>query len=316
MVRTLRTLMDGLIDYAGLFPPTAWSMQQAVEEYARRTVSEEAWMLGRFIVPFARLEEFESSAQSLLPGTWATSGYREMAGGELSRWHVSCILPSDLEEMEAAIEAVDAFNERHDDEANGLCRIDCFEIKATSPSFIDDALELIPSDILPHFEVPVLGSDCRGFVAALAGNDSAAKIRCGGVEASMIPSPAEVAAFLHACAASDVPFKATAGLHHPVRAEQNLTYDDNPPRGVMHGFLNVFLAAAFVRARMIDQAQTEQLLAETDPKAFAFTEQTASWNGLELDTVGVASSRESFALSYGSCSFKEPIEDLGALGLL
>ena len=36
------------------------------------------------------------------------------------------------------------------------------------------------------------------------------------------------------------------GLHHPVRGEYPLTYAPDAPRGVMHGFLNVFLAAAFV----------------------------------------------------------------------
>ena len=60
-----------------------------------------------------------------------------------------------------------------------------------------------------------------------------------------IPDPADLARFIAACAAAGVPWKATAGLHHPVRAEQALTYEPGAPRAVMHGFLNVFAAAAF-----------------------------------------------------------------------
>src|SRR5262245_27937410 len=72
-----------------------------------------------------------------------------------------------------------------------------------------------------------------------------AKIRTGGLKPDAIPAIADVAAFIVACADRRLPFKATAGLHHPVRAPYPLTYESNAPRAVMHGFLNVFLAAAF-----------------------------------------------------------------------
>ena len=50
----------GLIDYAGLFPPAALAMDDAVGRYARPTgAGRDAWMLGRFIVPASRLGEFE-----------------------------------------------------------------------------------------------------------------------------------------------------------------------------------------------------------------------------------------------------------------
>src|SRR5688500_1293567 len=49
--RSLRALLDGLIDYAGLFPPATLDMQAAVARYARYRAGERAWMLGRFVVP-------------------------------------------------------------------------------------------------------------------------------------------------------------------------------------------------------------------------------------------------------------------------
>ena len=65
--RSLRALLHGLIDYAGLFPPARLDMQSAVANYARYLEGNRAWMLGRFVVPSSRLEEFERAAAALLP---------------------------------------------------------------------------------------------------------------------------------------------------------------------------------------------------------------------------------------------------------
>lgn len=113
-----------------------------------------------------------------------------------------------------------------------------------------------------------------------------------------------------------MPFKATAGLHHPVRAEFPLTYDAPEPRGVMHGFLNVFMGAALVRTRRIDEETTVRVLDETDAEAFTFGEDSWAWRDLSVDLIGLSRVREAFALSYGSCSFEEPVGDLERLGLV
>src|SRR6185436_2132053 len=57
IARSLRVLLADLIDYAGLFPPAALSMQDAVRNYARYAEGEHAWMLGKFVVPEARRAE-------------------------------------------------------------------------------------------------------------------------------------------------------------------------------------------------------------------------------------------------------------------
>ena len=51
----LRALLEGVFDYAGLFPPARLDMAETVRNYARYLDDEHAWMLGRFIVPTARL---------------------------------------------------------------------------------------------------------------------------------------------------------------------------------------------------------------------------------------------------------------------
>src|SRR5271154_2009055 len=58
-------LLRGLIDYAGLFPPASCGMATAVANYEAYLRSEDAWMLGRFIVPVARLGEVEQAVGAL-----------------------------------------------------------------------------------------------------------------------------------------------------------------------------------------------------------------------------------------------------------
>ncbi len=141
---------------------------------------------------------------------------------------------------------------------------------------------------------------------------SFAKLRTGGVTPQAIPPVADVAAFITACAERRLAFKATAGLHHPVRSPQALTYETDAPRAVMHGFLNVFLAAAFA---WHGDRNLEPILAETDPTAFRFDER-GHWRDRSLSADQVREARQQFAHSFGSCSFEEPIRDLEALGLL
>jgi hypothetical protein len=139
-----------------------------------------------------------------------------------------------------------------------------------------------------------------------------AKLRTGSVKPELIPTVEEVATFLLACADRRLAFKATAGLHHPVRASQPLTYDQNSVCAVLHGFLNVFMAAAFA---WCGERDIVPILSETNPKAFRFDDR-AYWRDRSLTVEQIRQSRREFAHSFGSCSFEEPIQDLQALGLL
>jgi len=316
ITRTIDTLMTGLIDYAGLFPPSKLPMDKAVENYAKYLRSEHERFLSRFICIVPRLEELSKHAAMVMPGTHATSGYRENADMQ-DPWQISAIIVGDLDEN---LDAIYKFNEHHDQEHNGLAMVDVVEMKISSPNDVDDTMDILPALIAPAFELPseaVMGGDPRGFIAAIAGNQAAAKIRCGGVTPDLIPAVEDIARFMHACNSADVPFKATAGLHHPIRAEHALTYEPNAPKAVMHGFMNVFLAGAFVRSiKGFDLDTTIEVLNETDPLAFGFDDDQVTWRDVKLPIVALARVREGFATSYGSCSFDEPREDLAALKLL
>ncbi|MFG0275122.1 MAG: hypothetical protein ACF8QF_08695 [Phycisphaerales bacterium] len=305
----LHPLLNALVDYAGLFPPAKLDMAPTVENYARYVVSPEAWMLGRLIVPVSRLDEFEEAAIDHLP-----------RDPEAPEWRISALLvpmtdDRKMDDLQRDLERLDAFNEAHADANAGLAIIDTVEVKTDTPRAIDRVLKALPETERAFFEIPV-SDDPRGVIAAIAGTGSAAKIRTGGVTPGAIPPTEHVARFLCACARADVPFKATAGLHHPMRSEHNLTYETDSPRGTMHGFLNVFLAAAFAFTEGCQAPALCDLLEERSVGGIVFDAGGVKWKQNHLTTAQIAAAREHFALSFGSCSFDEPIEDLRTLRLL
>lgn len=315
MSQALRSLLAGLIDYAGLFPPAKLNMQPAAEAFARARMGEHEWILGRFICPASRLREFSQAASVMMPGTHATSGYREYAD-IAEPWRLSVLCDGDLH---ADLETIAKFNAHHEGEDHGRAAIDAIELKVSHPDKIDGAIEMIPDELFPFFEFPadvVMNGDCRGFVAALAGHGAAAKIRTGGVTPDAFPSPRAVADFMFACRGAGVAFKATAGLHHPVRAEFPLTYEPGCPTGTMHGFLNVFVAAAMIHEGNADRARATAIIEDRRPESFHFTEEGVRWDGLFIESTQIAQARELFCLSYGSCSFDEPVADLAKLRML
>ena len=142
-----------------------------------------------------------------------------------------------------------------------------------------------------------------------------AKVRTGGLTPDAIPSGENLADFIALAVALRRPFKATAGLHHPIRSDRALTYAADSPRGVMHGFVNVFVAAAFAwHGQHWDFIL--KVLNETDPGTFEFSSDVLRWRGASLTTEQIMWARREFAHSFGSCSFEEPLADLRELGWL
>lgn len=294
--------MNESIDYAGLFPPSKLDMAPAVRNYALYREDEHVWALSRFVVPVSRFEDFETAAVDLLP--------KEEGAPP---WRLSALIG---EGLGRDLDAIDRFNQRHSDPEAGLAIVDAIELKAAAPAGIEQAVRKIPEELQAYFELPLEG-DPRGLVAALAGETEIyAKARLGGVTDDLIPSAEQVARFIVACAAARVPWKATAGLHHAMRGEYDLTYEPDAPRGVMHGFLNVFLCAAAANAALLSQEDALEILKAKSPDSFQFDDAGATVLGRRLTTDQIAASRSEFLRSFGSCSFVEPIEELQALKLL
>ncbi len=296
----LDSLLRGAIDYAGLFPPAGLGMAEAVSNYASYRAGEHAWALGRFVLPVSRLAEFESAAESLLP-----------RGPGSTAWRVAALIGKDAG---ADLHALGEFNCSHAADGAGSVAADVVEGKADSADAIAGLLGKVPRYMQAYVEVPI-GRDPAPLIEAIGRAGGRAKVRTGGITADAFPPAADLVRFIRACLAAGVPFKATAGLHHPLRADYRLTYEPGSACGTMFGFLNLFLAAAFMAEGMSDR-DAELLLEERDRSTLRFEADGVEWRGQRVEADAIRRSREAGIVSFGSCSFTEPIGDLASLGLL
>jgi len=296
----LRLLLEHSIDYAGLFPPAGLAMRPAVENYAAYRAGPEAWARGGFVVPAARLEELEAAAADLLPADADDP------------WRLSVLLGPD---PAADVRRLGELNCRHAAAGAGALVADVVELKADTAEAVASALATLPRHLTAFVELPV-ARDPAPALAAIARHGAGAKVRTGGVTEDAFPATADLLRFLRAAVSAGVPFKATAGLHHPLRARYRLTYEPDSPSGTMYGFLNLFLAAAFLRQGMGD-ADAARLLEERDPASLAFERGGGVvWRGHRLGADALVEARARGLGSFGSCSFEEPIGDLASLHLL
>jgi hypothetical protein len=303
----LHALLAGAVDYAGLFPPASLDMRAAVRAYERYRRGPHAGLLGALVVPAMCLDECAVELDALDSGPGEAPWPLSVVSGELVDGDISRAL---------------RFSR-----AGGRgpsAQVVSVEARAASVTAVMRLATLVPRAMTLAVEIPLsLGRDeRRAVLSAVKAADRIAKLRTGGVVADAIPAPDLVAEFIWDCARIGVPFKATAGLHHPVRSEQSLTYDADSPRAVMHGFLNVFLAAvAAWKAAPSDQSAAPppllaQLLDERDSSAFAQQGAAIRWRELEITEADIAGARGGLVRTFGSCSFAEPVEDLEALGWL
>lgn len=283
-MRALQTLLHEVVDYAGLFPPAALTMDKAAEHYATYRASDEAWMLGRFVIPAARLGEL-----------------RSVPNGDVSPRRLSILLGDRWrDELSAAPSDADAFEVRFAN-AGGLA-----DVRGALDASGHGAAAA-------YCEVP-WSADFDALADTAHAHQLALKLRTGGVTPDAFPAPDVVLRFLDACIQRGVPCKLTAGLHHPLRAEHPLTYEAGCARSTMYGFLNVLVAAALLAAGH-SAARVAPVLEERDASAFRFSDA-----GLEIRGMRAASADATpiarCLRSFGSCSFSEPVQDLRALSLL
>jgi hypothetical protein len=298
-VASLRVFLGHLIDYAGLFAPASLDMMTSVKHYSRYLHHPQRWALGRFVLPVARLEEFLNTQDNVEADPWQLSGI---------------ISPN----IEKDLDAVGEFNRK----SPGAV-IDAVEVRVSNLNEIDLVGKHKPAGTTVFFEFPPKRAD--EFLPVLRHTGCCAKVRTGGVVAEAFPAVEQIVEFIVRCAEFGVPFKATAGLHHPVRCARPLTYEPNSPEGTMHGFLNLFTAAAIawgaVRSgREVPRAAIASCLADEERANWHFGDDSLTWSGrgepMRINLEGLRSMRSKFALSFGACSFEEPIQDMRDFGLL
>lgn len=288
----MRRAFEGIVDYAGLFPPASCTMVDALRQYEQYRRSGDRWMLGRFVVAASRLEEMGAALQD--------GAARPEASDP---WRVSAVMGVHLADE---LDRIDRFRSAW--ETRGVI-VDAVECKAGSVAEVMAYAERIPSAWLRFFEVPAQGP-YGPIVGAIGRAHAFAKIRTGGTTAELFPAPAQLTAFLAACVAHGVAFKATAGLHHPFRGTHPLTYDPGSATHLMFGFVNLLVAVAEL-ARSGDEARAGRIVAEEDPAAFDRSDDAIAWRGTRYDGAELADVHQRFFLGFGSCSFREPIDELG-----
>jgi hypothetical protein len=170
------------------------------------------------------------------------------------------------------------------------------------------------SCITTYVEIPVeLGN--YGMLDRICEAGMRAKLRMGGIIAEAFPDSASVAVMLKVLAERRIAFKATAGLHHPLRSRHPYTYQKDSKTGVMHGFVNLLCASALTWLGG-EASDAALLLEEQDPHAWQVTEDAIRWRSWEWSSDELREVREHFLMSIGTCSFTEPMDDLEALGWL
>lgn len=312
IVGAQRLLLQSLIDYAGLFPPTSHPLAQAVDEYQTSRGGTHGWMLGRFLCPTSRLED--------LAGALTTT-----MSSRQTPWEIGAVFDEDpsaaaahaqsfgAEMGQAAVVAV-AEVRLPDSAADG--RPVSAAAAAAKPA-LTAASSISPQTIV-YLEVPITREWDTGLAMAVSAvavlaqqthRSVGAKLRCGGLDPSLFPSPGQVARFIAACATSGATWKATAGLHHPIRH-----YDS--ALGVhRHGFVNLLTAAAFAEAGA-RQSLLVEVLSDEDETHFSTTPSGLTWKDERAGTSVIKRMRAERFPSYGSCSFDEPVHDLISLGML
>jgi hypothetical protein len=293
---SVRTLLAGAVDYAGLFPPAGLSMSEAVINYAMYRNSNYSWMLGRFVLSVAQLGEFIESAGDFISRDGNSS------------WRLSVLAGEDLNDT---FRRIDDFNSKN---SPGVA-VDSLEVKANSTSKIENTAAFLPSAITAYFEL-ALDDSLPDLLSLVALKGQRAKIRTGGVTPGAFPATNEIIRFVRSCLGANVPFKATAGLHHPIRCFRPLTYEANSVQGTMHGFLNLFLMTGFAREGY-RPSLLEDVMEDEFGEVFEFEPQSVKWrDDYELNIWQIEALRHKGVQSFGSCSFDEPIADLQKLGIL
>lgn len=279
-------LLEGVIDYAGLYPPAKLPLNEAVAEFLSIQEGEGAWLTSRFVCPAAERDEAarafagEEVFLTLVgSGDFAADAEALTAADHAVATGYEARLPAGGTELAAAIVGLRKLMKRVGDEV---------EVYA----------ELRWGDGLVDAMHEVTSVDGIGF-----------KARTGGVTADAFPSTEDLAQFIVEVAALEAPFKFTAGLHEPIR------YRDTNLDVMRHGFVNVLVASALALSHDLSSAEVREILEATDASEFQVSEDAIRFKSHSLSKEELEDFRDVFG-GFGSCSISEPLDGLRRIGWL
>ncbi len=317
---SLHALLHGVVDYAALFPPARRPLEETVRRYLAHQTGPHAWILGRLVLPVARLDDLGALPGVLMPGAplrlsvlaghgaapdtfaahlagdlEALAAFQQCFDAEVRVEALEVRLPERLRQVADVQAVLQGLWEAIDHAAPGTVPLTALFLEVPRSERQQALVEAL-SEALPAFDLPRLHVGL--------------KLRCGGLRPEAIPSADFVASFLAACRRAGVRFKATAGLHHPLRHWDAVL-------GVpAHGFLNVLGAAVLARVHPIGPARIRRILEADEPEALRFDDDGLTWDDLHAGLEQIRDARTHAATAFGSCSFAEPVRALRRLGWL
>ena len=267
-------LWRGLVDDAAMFPPGNAPVVEAVRAHLEHRQAWYADLVGPLVVPDTALRQAQgASAEAEIAVSVINTGG---AGGLVSL--------ADRDVPGVRVVAVESALRDLDDLAGNAARV------AAAAGELDES-------VLVFVEIPYAPGWERA-VEEVEGAGLLGKIRTGSPDNSGTPSYVQLAEQLRVLVEADMPFKATAGLHHA-----QPTPGAGPDRPLQHGFVNLLIAVeALVEGA--SSAEVADLLRTGDAASVsAWTDET------------VARVRRRFR-SFGCCGVLDPVNDLVTLGLV
>ncbi|HMQ67908.1 MAG TPA: hypothetical protein PKA90_02910 [Ignavibacteria bacterium] len=318
---SLSKFLYNLIDYAGLFPPAGLKPDIALSNYLEYLSSEFNFALNKFIIPVSRLSDASDFLKkSDYPQTPVSFSVIPSAGKSIGDVRDSLI--HDLDVCKKFIE-----------EFQGSVEINSYEIKlpeelliSDNPvkyydliSYINEKINSLSDKSSVIYFEGLLNEEWKvnseKIIEAVYKNNlnnfpCGFKLRTGGLTPEAFPESHQIAFCLRQCLDTKVPVKFTAGLHHPFR------HFDKSIGAEMHGFVNVFGAGITAMRHNITNEGLTEMLDDGNPDNFKFTDDSFTWKGWETEIDDIVYARNDLVISYGSCSFTEPIDDLKSLKLI
>jgi hypothetical protein len=319
--KSLEYFCENLIDYAGLFPPAKLSLNEAFDNYIKYKNGHFKWMLSQFVCPVKMLKELITLIRNNYPGEKDIYISAIPEGGNTTEEFIKNF-NNDL------ISCSDFISHCGDS-----AEINTFEIKLPEeiinehhPKKISELINSVSSGINEKiseqafvFFEGITGTDWKKNISSLINaieihNESISncgfKLRTGGIAADSFPSPKQISFSIRECLDREVRMKFTAGLHHP------FIHNDIEIGTTMYGFINVFAAGIIAMRHNISNHGMEKILTDESPGNFIFKDDTFSWKDWNISTGEINFARKNLVVSFGSCSFDEPVDDLKLLRLL
>ena len=227
-------ILSGLFDYAGLFPPAAHPMEDAIAEYIRLRRAPSADLMSRFVCPVGWLVDFRDR--------WPKQEEPVLLA----------VLGTSLEGVQQDLRLIDLFEEQME----GRAGVETYEVKAQPADVTADSLRRIQNIgyEMAYLELPWVPESLEAMAAIADYEGLGVKGRTGGLEPSAFPSADDLASWIQECVNLDLPMKLTAGLHHPwAHRNDSIPADE-------HGFLNILAALALASEADLNRRELAEVL--------------------------------------------------------